>query len=309
MASKLSGVSELSIRSWEGRYSALTPERTESNRRLYSDSDIEKLILLRKLTRQGYRIGNIAKLSSDNLLEIFHKHENKKISDQDGTKDSNLTMKQSGIISECIESIRKYDGDEFAAILNRSLVEFSQPELIENVILPLIEKVGNFWHEGWLRVSHEHFMSALIVKFLNNLSEGYNINGTAPKIIITTPEGQYHEVGALLGSVLAASSGWKSVYLGASLPAEDIAAAAKELNSRCIYLSIVYPDDNPLLNAQFKKLRELTGDDVFIIAGGAAAVGYKKVLAEINARIINTPKHFSDVLKSIRKQINTNNGK
>lgn len=308
MAAKLSGVSEISIRAWESRYSALTPDRTESNRRLYSESDIEKLILLKKLTRQGHRIGNLANLSRKSLHELLQKFDSGKIINDNRKGVSNLTERQTRIISSCIESIKKYDDHEVAAILNKALVEFSQPELIEQIILPLIEKVGEFWQEGYLRISHEHFTSALIIKFLNNLSEGFNINGTAPKIIITTPEGQYHEVGAQIGAALAASSGWKTIYLGASLPAEDIAAAAKEMNSRCIYLSIVYPDDNPLLIAQFQKLRELIGNETFIIAGGGAAEGYKKILSEIDARMVKTPKQFNDVLKSIRTMINPNNG-
>lgn len=308
MAAKLSGVPELLIRAWEGRYSAISPIRTESNRRIFSDSDIDKLILLRKLTQQGYRIGNLAQMNIDELNNLYIKAvpEDNSIQKEEKNLLSQVHME---VINECIESIKKYDDRQLSILLNQASVKFSQQELTEKIIIPLIEKIGDEWKNGLLRTSHEHFTSAILIKFLNNLSEGFKIESSAPKIVITTPDGQYHEVGALIGSALSASLGWKPVYLGASLPAEDIASAAQELNARCIFLSLVYPNDNPKLNLQLKKLHELTGDDAFIIVSGNAVSGYLNTLTDIDAKIVDTPKQFEELLTNIRNQINPNNGK
>ena len=308
MAAKLSGVPELSIRAWEGRYSAITPDRTESNRRLYSDSDIDKLILLRKLIQHGYRIGNLAQMSYGELKQLYEKN-GPSVEASESSQKYSLSGIHKNIINECIEAVRKYDDKLLEILLNQAAVKFSQPELTEKIIIPLIDKIGDYWKEGLLRVSHEHFTSAILVKFLNNLSEGFKIDSAAPKIVITTPDGQYHEVGALIGSALAASMGWKPVYLGASLPSEDIASATEDLNSQCIFLSIVYPNDNPKLNAQLKKLRELVGQHTFLIVSGNATSGYKNILNEIGAYIVDTPKQFEDLLNQVRNQINPNNGK
>jgi len=70
----------------------------------------------------------------------------------------------------------------------------------------------------------------------------------------------------------------------------------------------VYPADDPSINVQLKKLREMVGDNVFILVGGRSAPAYKKALTYINAHLINTPSHFRDLLQLIRKQINPNNG-
>ena len=306
MAAKLSGVPESLIRAWEGRYSVITPDRTESNRRLYSDSDIDKLILLRKLTQHGYRVGNLAQMPLGELKELYAKNGFSAEASESYQKYS-LSEIHKNIIDECIEAVRKYDDKLFEILLNQAAVKFSQPELTGKIIIPLIDKIGNYWKEGLLRVSHEHFTSAILVKFLNNLSAGFKIDSAAPKIIITTPDGQYHEVGALIGSALAASMGWKPIYLGASLPSEDIASVAEELNSQCIFLSIVYPNDNPKLNVQLKNLRQLVGQNTFIIISGNAASGYKNILNEIDAYIADTPKQFEDLLNQARTQINPNN--
>ncbi|MCX6170227.1 MAG: MerR family transcriptional regulator [Ignavibacteriales bacterium] len=306
IAAKLSGVSELSIRSWEGRYSAVNPNRTESNRRLYSDSDIEKLVLLKKLTKHGHSIGNLAGLSIPVLTEMLLKVDLTKSSENKSAIDSELS-EEDRIVNNCIEVIRSFDDRQLVSLLNDASVKYSRPDLIENILLPLMFKIGKYWESGMLRVSHEHFTSAVIIKFLNTITDGFQIHDNAPRIIITTPEGQYHEVGALIGSSLASSDGWRTTYLGASLPAEDIAAAVIQLKARTLYLSIVYPADDLSLNIQLRKLREMVGDKVFIFASGNGVIGYKNTLSELDILTTDSPNHFREILMSIRKQINPNN--
>jgi MerR family transcriptional regulator, light-induced transcriptional regulator len=308
MAAKLSGVPELSIRSWERRYSALTPLRTDSNRRLYSDSEIEKLVLLRKLIQFGHHIGNLANLTINDLTDLLGKSEINDASLKGKDTETDIAKEYIIYINECIDAIRKYDDKMLESVLNEASVNFSQPNFVEGIILPLMEKVGDYWREGLLRVSHEHFTSVTIRKLLTNLSDGYLISENAPRILVTTPEGQYHEIGAIIATTLAVSDGWQTSYLGASLPAEDIASAIKQLNVQCIFLSIVYPADDPSINVQLKKLREMVGDNIFILISGRSASAYKKTITEINAHLINTPSHFRDLLQLIRKQINPNNG-
>ena len=64
------GISSDVIRAWERRYGAVISQRTETNRRLYTDDDIEKLTLLKRATSAGRRIGDIARLSYDDLFEL-----------------------------------------------------------------------------------------------------------------------------------------------------------------------------------------------------------------------------------------------
>jgi len=307
MAARLSGVSELSLRSWEGRYSAVSPNRTETNRRLYSDSDIEKLVLLKKLTQHGHRIGNLAGHSIPTLAKMLLKAEHTISLANSSDPDIELS-EENLILNNCIELIRSFDDRHLISLLNDASVKYSRPDLIEKVLLPLMIKIGHYWESGMLRASHEHFTSAVIIKFLNTLTDGFRIQDNAPRIIIATPEGQYHEVGALIGSSLAATNGWRITYLGASLPAEDIAATVTQLNARTIFLSIVYPADNPSLNIQLTKLRKMVGNKVYIIASGNGVSGYKNILSELDFITTHSPGHFREVLKSVRNEISPNNG-
>ena len=301
MASRLSGVPELTIRAWETRHSALSPARTDSNRRLYSESDVEKLILLRKLIKQGNRIGNLANLNMAALKELYIKVEGREIPETLPKNDAQIKNLHVKMLHECIEAIKHYQDKKLESLLQKASIHYSHPDLIEKIILPLIIMIGDFWKDGLVRVSHEHFGSEIICKFLNNLSDGYHIPESAPRLVVTTPDGQYHEVGLMIGASIAASLGWKVTYLGISLPPEEIAFAVKELQPMCVYLSIVYPDDDPSINTQLKKLREMVGKDINIIISGNASSGYKNMISQINALHSSSPAQFRNFLEIIRK--------
>jgi methylmalonyl-CoA mutase cobalamin-binding subunit len=104
-----------------------------------------------------------------------------------------------------------------------------------------------------------------------------------PLLVSTTPLGQQHEFGALMAAVTAASGGWKTLYLGPNLPAEDIAAAVKGRRANAVVLSLVYPADDPQLETELVKLRELTDEDLPLLVGGRAAIAYDDVLTEVGA--------------------------
>src|SRR5512136_2622191 len=70
LAARLTGLSTHVIRIWEQRYHAVEPKRTPTNHRLYSQRDIERLTLLRDVTRAGHNISQMARLSNDNLRAL-----------------------------------------------------------------------------------------------------------------------------------------------------------------------------------------------------------------------------------------------
>ncbi len=57
------------LRVWERRYQLIVPGRSDTGRRLYSESDIAKLALVKQLTDLGHSVSSLAKLSSDELRE------------------------------------------------------------------------------------------------------------------------------------------------------------------------------------------------------------------------------------------------
>lgn len=300
VVSQMTGLSVHVIRAWEKRYHVVDPDRTDTNRRLYSEEDIEKLRLLNDASHLGHNIGSLANLSLSELKNLLFKEKSNVSENKIGLKNSGNGANTEEILSECLEAIINYDAKKFESILLNTSARLTQPVLIEDVVIPLVYKIGDMWHNGELRVANEHLASSVIRSFLFNLLESYSINDSAPVLISATPRGQEHELGALIAGVIAASAGWKVVYLGSNLPAEEIGSVVSYLNARVVAISLVYPSDDPSLPKELKKLKQILTSSVSIIAGGRAVDGYLNVLDEINAFVVKNTKQLRLELDAVR---------
>jgi methanogenic corrinoid protein MtbC1 len=252
---------------------------------LYSDRDIEKLLLLGQVTRAGRRIGDVAALSHEELRAMAEEDKraagyvSAPISARPKTRSAKLHLET------CLDAIDRLDAVALDSALSAASVDLSVPVLMEQLLMPLMDAIGKRWQDGMLRAAHEHLATALVRSFIGALKDvGIPPEG-APEIVISTPSGTRHEIGALMVSVLAAGDGWKVTYLGPDLPAEDIAAAARNRGAKAVALSIVYPMDDPQLGRELKRLGNQLGKDVTLFVGGASAEGYRDVLDEIGARV------------------------
>ncbi len=294
----ISGLTEFVIRAWEKRYNAVTPSRTDTNRRVYSQTDIEKLKLLHQATTKGHSIGNIANLNIDSLKELIDTQTSNYTRDNKNDGNNFDPLKH---IDICMEAIQKLDAEKLEIELLKASVSLSQPELIEKILIPLLEKTGQNWEEGKIRVINEHLASTIIGSFLFNLIDNYKIPNTAPKILFTTPMGQHHEFGALLAAAVAAYSGWKAVYLGSNLPIVDFINAAERMEPKAVALSIIYPQNDPQLKNELLKLK-LLNKEIIIFVGGRAAYSYGDVLDQINALHVKDLNEFRNKLISLSSE-------
>ena len=269
------------IRAWERRHGAVRPKRTPGNRRLYSDADVRRLRLIRRALQDGFRIGNVASLRDAEIEQLLA------IDDRVAPAPTARARKNhdaEGHVGRCLEHVVALDGDGLHAGLEAASVEFSRIDLMDRVIVPLMEQVGQACNDGRYRIAHEHLASAVVRAFLDTLRAAYPAADTAPGIVVTTPVYQHHELAAMVVAATARSEGWKTTYLGPNLPAEDIVAAVRRLGARVVALSITWPSDNPHLTADLEKLARLLPKGVAIVAGGRSAAGYASVLNAIGAR-------------------------
>ncbi|MFT5367478.1 MAG: methanogenic corrinoid protein MtbC1 [Candidatus Latescibacterota bacterium] len=273
------GLSTHVIRVWEKRYHAVTPKRTDTNRRLYSNEDIDRLQLLKSAIEGGHSIGQIANLSEEVLCELIAQSE---VAPQNmGNTETDEAFET--YVQKAIQATKDFDAHTLHNILGQTAVKFSQPLLIEHVVTPFMHQVGDLWHQGHLRIAHEHLASSVTRAFLENLSTSYTISTSAPNIIVTTPTGQLHELGATIVSTIASANGWQVTYLGASLPAEEIALAATQKPTKAIALSLVYPADDPNLRSELIKLKQNLPDNMPLLIGGCVANHYREIIQEIGA--------------------------
>ena len=154
-----------------------------------------------------------------------------------------------------------------------------------------------------MSAAHEHFASNILKEFLLSGSRAYSACSNAPSMVVTTPIGQLHELGAAMIAAYARDLGWQVLYLGPSLPAADIAHVASENSAKAVILSIVHPADDPGLASELKTLRKLLPKKTAIIAGGESANAYADLLDGAEIIVTNDLDEFSGHLKRLRQSV------
>jgi DNA-binding transcriptional MerR regulator/methylmalonyl-CoA mutase cobalamin-binding subunit len=297
-AARRTGLSAHVIRIWEKRYGAVAPERTDTNRRLYSEEQIERLMLLRDLRQAGHGLGEVARLPTSALRKLAGGTPGAHGRSERATAE---TPVPSPYLAECLAAVQRLDARQLEASLKRAGTALGAQGLLQRVVAPLAQAIGDLWREGHITAAHEHFASAVIRVILGRAAQSFAGPGNAPVLVVVTPAGQLHELGALLVGATAANLGWRVNYLGASLPAAEIAGAAKQNRARAVAVSLVYPEDDVGLENELTQLRELLPPDVKLLAGGRAMPAYHAVLKRIGATETKDLASLGAILDDLRK--------
>ncbi len=283
------------LRAWEKRYGAVEPERSPGGQRLYSDDDIERLTLLRRATDQGRNISQVVRLDREELVALVAEDESAQVAaDAPAASDEAARYLESGMAA-----VRGLDAGGLESLLRRAALDLGAPAAVDTVLTPLLREFGDAWHEGRLTPAHEHLGSAVIARVLAWMESAADVSRRAPAVVVATVAGQHHELGARLVAVTAVGEGWRVLFLGSDLPADAIAAAARQADARAVALSLIYPVDDRVLVQEVGRLRALLPSDVLLIAGGPGAERHAPELARAGVQILPDLPHLRVLLRSL----------
>lgn len=310
VVARRTGLSQHVIRVWEKRYGVVSPSRTATNRRLYSETEIERLHLLCQLTQAGHGICRIAKLPLERLRSLHSEiaktgapNAVAPIPVTSSPADSSPAAASDAAecyLAEAMVAIRTLNDGGMDDLLCRAAVELGHQGLLQKVITPLTNRIGAAWEDGTIKIAHEHFASSVLRTFLCNWAKPFALPDSAPVLVVATPAGQIHELGAVLVAAAAANKGWCVKYLGTNLPACEINGAAVQSKARAVALSVVYPDDDPHLVQELISLRKYLPADVAILVGGRAAESYGDAIASIGASLLADLPQLNRKLDELR---------
>ncbi len=297
IAASRTGLSAHVIRIWEKRYNAVTPTRTASNRRLYSEENLERLRLLRQLTEAGHSVGYVAKLPTEKLRTLLSEASEAESSTRIA---SSAEPAIATWLTQALTAVERMNAEALAAVLKEAEVRLGNQGVLQRLVAPLIQAIGEQWRAGAITAAHEHFASAVLRLFLGHAARPFASSPNAPPLVVATPTGQLHELGALLAGATAANLGWNVIYLGASLGAAEIAGAVHQNHARAVALSLVYPEDDAQLPAELMRLRELL-PDMPLVAGGRASPAYRDTLDRIGVHSVGNLEALGSFLDGLRK--------
>ena len=259
---RLTGITTHAIRIWERRYGALAPSRTPGGARLYDDADVQRLRLIKKLLDRGYTISAVATLDMDALTRLAPPEAQPPPS----TASAEPPGRARAVIDELLAGISELDLDRSARALMQATNSFSPHNLVKEVLAPALDEIGTRWESGDICIASEHAASAMLRTQLGALLAAQAVNGKSP-VVCTTPAGEQHELGALLAAVVIAMHGRRAIFLGANLPAEQIAQAVRLSKAGSVALSLVglTPD---AARREVEALCKALPADVEVLVGG-----------------------------------------
>jgi methanogenic corrinoid protein MtbC1 len=243
------------------------PVRTPGGQRLYTDAHIERLRLLRRVTDAGRNISQVASLPDAELARLAAADEQAPVA---APPSSDLASSAASYRTASLAAGERLDGDAVYGTLMRALVSLRPGEFLGEVVLPLLRDVGERWHAGRLGPAQEHVVSVAVRRVLTWLLDAYEPAPDAPTLVLTTVSGEQHEFGAMVAGAVALEEGWRVVYLGASLPAEEIARAVAMLNAPVVGVSMVNRNVTDAV-AGVEALTRLMPASVRVLVGGAGA--------------------------------------
>lgn len=290
----MTGLSPDVLRVWERRYQAVTPGRSGGGQRVYSDKEVARLRTLAHLVARGHRIGQLARQSDDGLARLLDALPGLRPA---ATSADQLSRQ---VLDDCLDAAQRLDGSALDAALHRGSVILGLIRMLDEVHAPFLREVGRRWQSGSLTPSHEHFGSTRLRVHLLGLIAAQGRREGAPRLLVTTPTGEAHEFGALLGAVAAAGEGWDVTYLGADVPARDIAAAAIQLGARAVALSVVHPDPSADVRGEIRRLAEALPASTRLLVGGEWCLLELRHLARAGVVHLSTLDDLRETLGSLR---------
>lgn len=235
----LSGIKAHTIRIWEKRYNILEPMRTDTNIRVYDIENLQKLLNITTLHSFGYKISAISKMPSEKLPVLVKEILSK----------NNLT---DHVLNNFKLSMMNFDQALFLNTYNSLLQDKSFREIFYEFFLPLLNEIGYLWQTNTITPAHEHFISFLIKQKLASNTEKIQTlppTKTDRTFVLYLPQNEIHELGLMFLNYELSLNGYKTVYLGESVPIENLREIKTYFNNiTFITYTTVEPNNNEIAN-------------------------------------------------------------
>ena len=226
--SRRTGVAVPTLRAWERRYGLLAPARTEGGHRLYSEADIERVHSMQRLLDEGWSAAAAAREVLREPSPVRH------LTSIDGGNSPSTDL-----VDRLERAIDSFDAAAADGVLDDALARFEVPRALDEVILPLLRRVGEGWQDDPRVIAREHFASNTLRPRLQRLLRTTSRPG-ARTLVAAAPEGEEHDLGLLCSAVVAADAGWRVHYLGARMPTAAIERAVDELAPQVVLIGAVF---------------------------------------------------------------------
>lgn len=244
------GVTVPTLRAWERRYGLLDPARTDGGHRLYCDDDVAHVRAMQRLLDDGWSAAAAAR-------EVLR---------EPAPVTQLRTVPASGdasadLVARLVRAIDDFDAPATDATMDDVFARLDVPSALDEVVLPLLRRIGDGWWDDPRVIAREHFATNTIRPRLQRLLR-VPASTAGRACLAAAPEGEDHDLGLLASSAVAADAGWRIHYLGARMPTAAIERGVASLHP-----------DVVLIGAMHRRHAEDFLDDQPKLGGAAVVLG------------------------------------
>ena len=266
----LSGIKAHTIRIWEKRYNILEPMRTDTNIRLYNLTSLQKLLNITLLHEYGYKISKIATFPEEKIPQLVREI---------------ISMKnsQNYAINSFKMSMMNFDQELFFNTFDWLISEKSFQQVFKEHFLPLLKELGLLWQSQTISPANEHFMSHLIKQKILIYTEGLQIQKPSKKdkvFVLSLPLNEIHQIGLLYLQYEILLQGYKTIYLGESMPIENLEDLTKHFNTITFVTFMTVQPDRSIVNQYVKTMEQkllLKNNEIWLLGKMAEHIDRKNL--------------------------------
>ncbi|MDA7804168.1 MerR family transcriptional regulator [Crocinitomix sp.] len=264
------------LRIWEQRYNLLSPERTDTNIRFYTDEDLKKILNINLLYTNGLKISKIANLSETEIQTLASD-----ILLNAGGEDTSVSL--NSIIGYVID----FDEASIVRSFDEQLSKFHLEEMFSNFLIPLLTKIGELWQVDAINIAHEHFLSNIIRRFLIvNTPQFNDEKGSKGTVLFFLRENEYHELALLFYNYHMRINGYKTIYIGQSTPDETLQSMGESVKPDIVFTSLVAKlDKNEFLSFMGNMKSAFKSAQIYV--GGFQLEVHKKLVPDF-VKVVNS---------------------
>jgi len=286
---RYSGVKAHTIRMWERRYNALSPRRSEGNTRSYDGDQLRRLLNIASLHSLNFKLPELAALPDEDLFRMVREE----MSRQNGGY-------YEYYISQLVAAGLSFDEPGFDKVLDHCIIRYGIEETYENIMYPLLNRIGLMWSCDEIPPAQEHFISNLVRQKLLVAIDALPFPKTEDETwLLFLPEDELHETGLLFANYLIRKSGRRTVYLGGNLPMQSLQQALKNVRPSHLLLFFVMNDLQENRQAYLDELKKLCPRETILLCGDQSR--FEGLTPEVNFRFLPSVEGLMEELKQTKK--------
>jgi len=280
---RITGLRREQLYMWQRRYGFPAPLRDSFGDRVYPPDQVARLRLIKQLLSEGWRAGAVVPLADTALQSML-----------------GLTVEEPAPLPTEIETAVRMLGSHRTLDLQQHLSKLLSTQgmrkFLEQTLIPLNEAVHERVVRGEMQTFQELRFADLSQRLLREARTGRSTRD-ARQVLLATPPNDPNQLGLTILELLLQTEGVSCITLGAGIPAQEIAGAAKAYHVALVLLLFDRGISGKIAGQEIRGLRHALPADVPLIVSGRAVNLLAKPVEHTHAAA-----DFSSVIAKMRAE-------